>query len=113
MLRGAMHDLDDDDKPARTLRRAADPLRGAPPPGRWVIWHGPQALALLRLCEETGRAATAEERAAVVLPDGFPPPIEVGGPAWVVEVEGRSWLVRRDDGGQGYVSCYVGGLAEE
>lgn len=109
---GLVHDLDPDDKP-QSLRGALDPLRGVPPPGRWVLWHGPQALAVLRLAEEQGREATTEERAAVQLPEGMPPPLEEFAPAWVLETEAGRWLVRRDDGGAGYVSAYVGGLAVE
>lgn len=107
-----MHDNDDGEKP-RTLRRAADPLRGAPPAGRWAIWHGPTAEAVLRLAQEQGRPATQAERAAVVLPPEMSAPLEQGAPAWVVELDGRRWIVRQDDGGAGYVSAYVGGVAVE
>ena len=100
-----MHDLDPADRP-RTLSVAIDPLRGAPPVGIWVIWHGPKAAAVLRLAQEQGRLATAEERAGVQLPDGIPAPIESFAPAWILEQGGGRWFLRRDGNGQ-YVSCYI------
>lgn len=102
-----MHDIDDDHKP-RTLKASTDPLRGAPPPGLWAIWHGPQAQAALRVAAELGRPATAAER-DVTVPADLSQPQEAGAPAWVLEQGERRWLLRRDAIGD-YVSAYLLGL---
>lgn len=107
-----MYDLEDD-KPRGALRAAADPLRGAPPPGTWAVWHGPKAEAVIKLATAEGRPAEPAERAAVQLPADLSQPLERDAPAWVVEQDSRRWLVRQDDGGAGYVSAYVLGLAAE
>lgn len=99
------------DNPSPQQRRALDPLRWAPAPGQWVLWHGDKARALLDACRALGRLALPEERAAVRLPDGFPAPLQRDAQAWVLERDAGRWLVREDDGGEGYVAAYVVGLA--
>lgn len=105
-----MH-LPDDALPRRGP--ALDPLRGAPPPGMWVLWHGDKARAVLDACRALGRLALPEERAGLRLPEGFPAPLQREAQAWVLEAEAGRWLIREDSSGDGYVSAYVVGLAPE
>lgn len=106
-----MHELDAPDV-SRTIK---NPLRHAPPAGVWALYHGDLAKALLDLAV---RDATAEDLAQAPELElaGLAAPLEAFAPVRVVQVvagegEAREWLVRRDDGGQGYVGCYVVGLA--
>lgn len=70
-------------------------------------WQTAEAAAV----DEAARLRMRIERAAEALPPEMSQPLEAVAPSWVLEVDGQRWIVRRDDGGQGYVSAYVGGLA--
>lgn len=90
--------------------RIGDPLRHAPPPGRWVLWHGPLACAVLELARERGAPAPPLPDLPP-FPDGFPPPAGDSLGTFVLEKEGRRYLVRAESCNH-YVSCYLLQLPE-
>ncbi len=107
-----MHDTDPTDAAPARLRAITDPLKGAPPPGVWVLWHGPQAQALLQHALLRGRPATqADHDAAPPRPADLAAPVDLAPVAYLTWTEdGRRWLVQADHNGP-YVSAYVCGLA--
>lgn len=101
-----MHDDSSQSSNQISGRYLTHPLLRAPLAGRWVLWHGPLALALLELAKKDGQLL--QKRPEVTLPEGFPKPISEGA-WWRVEAEWQVYLVRTDEH-KGYISCYVGNV---
>jgi hypothetical protein len=94
-----------DEGQSSTNSRITDPLRGAPPPGRWVLLHGPLASAVLDLGRNEGRAG-APPADLPAIPDGFPPPGGESLGAFLLEKEGRRFFMKGEVHNH-YVSCFL------
>lgn len=99
-----MHDEGYTRSPAEVLK--SDPLRFAPPPGRWTLWHGPQARALVELAQAQGEPARQVPANAPPLPPGFPTPTEPPHGVWLLPRGELRYLIRSESRG-GYLSCYL------
>ena len=97
-----------DDSNPRTEGRIKDPFRGAPPPGRWVLWHGPLAQAVLELARAGGRASAAPAELPP-LPVGFPKPAGESLGSFLIE-QGERRFFLSGEVQSSYVSCYLVGL---
>src|SRR5437764_1282178 len=97
--------MHDDSSQGRNDGRIADPLRGAPPPGRWVLLHGPLASAVLDLARGEGRAASPPADLPP-LPSGFPPHAGESLGAFLLEQADRRFFLRGEVH-NGYVSCFL------
>ena len=98
-----------------------DPLRGAPPPGRWVLWHGPQAQAVVDLAHRIGQVLPLPSRedlgpilrqcrpwpqvelALPPLPGHYPDPCSLLEGAWLL-LERYLVISNAHEGGR---SCYL------
>lgn len=87
-----------------------DPLKGAPPPGSWVLWHGPKAQGVIELARKSGRPLTMDR--VPPLPSDYHPPCNPTR-AWCVEYNGRHY-VAMEDVHDGFRGCYLfGGMGTE
>lgn len=103
MLASPMHDDFENDRTLNAGKAGADPLLRAPAPGRWVLWHGPQAQAVLELARRGGQRLQKEP--ALRPPEHFAPPLGPG-TWWRFEAAGQRFLLREDEL-RGYLSCYL------
>ena len=97
--------MHDDNSQSSTNSRIADPLRGAPPPGRWVLLHGPLASAVLDLARGEGRPG-APPVDLPEMPAGFPPPGGESLGVFLLENAGRRFFLKGEVH-NGYVSCFL------
>lgn len=94
-----------DDGQSSTNSRITDPLRTAPPPGRWVLLHGPHASAVLDLARAGGKPAM-DPPGLPPLPEGFPPPTGESLGSFLLESAGRRFYLRGEVQNT-YVSCFL------
>ncbi|MCS6914615.1 MAG: hypothetical protein RMK29_03270 [Myxococcales bacterium] len=102
--------MHDDGFQPRSEGHISDPLRHAPPPGQWVLWHGPLARAVLELARTRGTPAPPGAELPP-LPPGFPPPAGESLGTFVLQQQGRRYLIQAESCHQ-YVSCYLLHLPE-
>jgi hypothetical protein len=86
-------------------QRSTDPLRFAPPPGCWVLWHGPHAERAIDLARQNGRPVSAVP-GLPQRPAGLPPPSGERTGAWLLESGGRRFYVEGEVHNR-YVSCHL------